>query len=160
MARSPGYLAANQKIQDVSELRLIAGMDAALYLRLLPFVCALPDDALQLNVNTLRVDQAPLLMALFPTGVNLQQARQLLQDRPRSGWNSVAAFLALPALQQSDTAAARPWLTVHSQRFVAAFTVVMGSTRYQQRSVLQKEGRTFRIIQRHYGLYRVADESR
>lgn len=139
MARSPGYLAANQKIQDVSELRLIAGMDAALYLRLLPFVCALPDDALQLNVNTLRVDQAPLLMALFPTGVNLQQARQLLQDRPRSGWNSVAAFLALPALQQSDTAAARPWLTVHSQRFVAAFTVVMGSTRYQQRSVLQKK---------------------
>ena len=160
MARSPGYLAANQKIQDVSELRLIAGMDAALYLRLLPFVCALPDDALQLNVNTLRPDQAPLLMALFPAGVNLQQARQLLQDRPRSGWNSVAAFLALPALQQSDTAAARPWLTVHSQRFVAAFTVVMGSTRYQQRSVLQKEGRTFRIIQRHYGLYRVADESR
>ena len=43
---------------------------------------------------------------------------------------------------------------------VAAFTVVMGSTRYQQRSVLQKEGRTFRIIQRRYGLYRVADESR
>jgi general secretion pathway protein K len=35
-------------------------------------------------------------MALFPAGVNLQQARQLLQDRPRSGWNSVAAFLALP----------------------------------------------------------------
>ncbi len=70
-------------------------------------------------------------MALFPTGVNLQQARQLLQDRPRA-WNSVAAFLALPALQQSDTAAARPWLTVHSQRFVAAFTVVMGSTRYQR----------------------------
>lgn len=160
MARSPGYLTANQKIQDVSELRLIAGMDAALYLRLLPFVCALPDDALQLNVNTLRPDQAPLLMALFPAGVNLQQARQLLQDRPRSGWNSVAAFLALPALQQSDTAAARPWLTVHSERFVAAFTVVMGSTRYQQRSVLQKEGRTFRIIQRRYGLYRVADESR
>ncbi|WP_213894090.1 type II secretion system minor pseudopilin GspK [Raoultella ornithinolytica] len=160
MARSPGYLTANQKIQDVSELRLIAGMDAALYLRLLPFVCALPDDALQLNVNTLRPDQAPLLMALFPAGVNLQQARQLLQDRPRSGWNSVAAFLALPALQQSDTAAARPWLTVHSERFVAAFTVVMGSTRYQQRSVLQKEGRTFRIIQRRYGIYRVADESR
>ncbi len=84
MARSPGYLAAESEDPDVSELRLIAGMDAALYLRLLPFVCALPDDALQLNVNTLRVDQA-FADEILPTGVNLQQARQLLQDRPRAG---------------------------------------------------------------------------
>lgn len=160
MAGTPGYLAANQKMQDVSELRLLNGMDAALYQRLLPYVCALPDDALQINVNTLRLGQARLLMALFPSGVNLQQAQQLLRDRPQSGWNSVAAFLALPALQQSDTAAARPWLAVRSERFVAAFTVAMGSTQYQQRSVLQKEGRTFRIIQRQYGRYRMADESR
>ncbi|MBD3700604.1 general secretion pathway protein GspK [Klebsiella pneumoniae] len=51
---NPGYLAANQPMQDVSELRLLAGMDAALYQRLLPFVCVQPDDALQVNVNTLR----------------------------------------------------------------------------------------------------------
>ncbi len=54
MAQTPGYLAANQPMQDVSELRLLAGMDAALYQRLLPFVCVQPDDALQVNVNTLR----------------------------------------------------------------------------------------------------------
>ena len=53
MAQTPGYLAANQPMQDVSELRLLAGMDAALYQRLLPFVCVQPDDALQVNVNTL-----------------------------------------------------------------------------------------------------------
>lgn len=53
-------------MQDVSELRLLAGMDAALYQRLLPFVCVQPDDALQVNVNTLRPSQAALLVALFP----------------------------------------------------------------------------------------------
>nr|WP_249268289.1 type II secretion system minor pseudopilin GspK [Klebsiella pneumoniae] len=58
MAQTPGYLAANQPMQDVSELRLLAGMDAALYQRLLPFVCVQPDDALQVNVNTLRPSQA------------------------------------------------------------------------------------------------------
>ena len=66
MAQTPGYLAANQPMQDVSELRLLAGMDAALYQRLLPFVCVQPDDALQVNVNTLRPSQAALLVALFP----------------------------------------------------------------------------------------------
>ncbi|STW12527.1 pullulanase [Klebsiella pneumoniae subsp. rhinoscleromatis] len=65
MAQTPGYLAANQPMQDVSELRLLAGMDAALYQRLLPFVCVQPDDALQVNVNTLRPSQAALLVALF-----------------------------------------------------------------------------------------------
>ena len=45
MAQTPGYLAANQPMQDVSELRLLAGMDAALYQRLLPFVCVQPDVA-------------------------------------------------------------------------------------------------------------------
>lgn len=158
MAQSPGYLTGNQNIQDLSELRLLAGMDAALYQRLLPYVCAHPNDALQININTLKPAQAALLAALFPVDLSIQQARQLLSTRPASGWNSVAAFLAQQALQDTDTTAVRPWLTVHSERFVASFTVVMGSARYQQRSLLQREGRSFRVIQRRYGLYRVADE--
>lgn len=158
MAQSPGYLTGNQNIQDLSELRLLAGMDAALYQRLLPYVCAHPNDALQININTLKPAQAALLAALSPADLSIQQARQLLSARPASGWNSVAAFLAQQALQDTDTTAVRPWLTVHSERFVASFTVVMGSARYQQRSLLQREGRSFRVIQRRYGLYRVADE--
>lgn len=158
MAQSPGYLTGNQNIQDLSELRLLAGMDAALYQRLLPYVCAHPNDALQININTLKPAQAALLAGLFPADLSIQQARQLLIARPASGWNSVAAFLAQQALQDTDTTAVRPWLTVHSERFVASFTVVMGSARYQQRSLLQREGRSFRVIQRRYGLYRVADE--
>lgn len=66
MAQTPGYLAANQPMQDVSELRLLAGMDAALYQRLLPFVCVQPDDALQVNVNTLRPSRPPCWWPSFP----------------------------------------------------------------------------------------------
>ena len=158
MAQTPGYLAANQPMQDVSELRLLAGMDAALYQRLLPFVCVQPDDALQVNVNTLRPSQAALLVALFPGDLTLQEAQQLLHNRPRTGWSSVAAFLAQPTLQKTDTTLARPWLTVHSARFIAAFTVVTGNLRFQLHSVLQQEGRTFTVVQRRYGLSMVVDE--
>lgn len=158
MAQSPGYLSGNQPLQDVSELRLLAGMDATLYQRLLPYVCAPPDDALQVNVNTLQPAQAALLSALFPAELTLAEARQLLQARAATGWSSVAAFLSQPILQKTDTAAARPWLTVRSERFIATFSVVMGSARYQQRSLLQKQGRTFGVVQRRYGIYWVADE--
>ncbi|AKE77544.1 type II secretion system minor pseudopilin GspK [Klebsiella pneumoniae] len=158
MAQTPGYLAANQPMQDVSELRLLAGMDAALYLRLLPFVCVQPDDALQVNVNTLRPSQAALLVALFPGDLTLQEAQRLLHNRPRTGWSSVAAFLAQPTLQKTDTTLARPWLTVHSTRFIAAFTVVTGNLRFQLHSVLQQSGRTFTVVQRRYGLSMVVDE--
>ena len=158
MAQSPGYLSGNQPLQDVSELRLLAGMDAALYQRLLPFVCVQPDDALQVNVNTLRPSQAALLVALFPGDLTLQEAQQLLHNRPRTGWSSVAAFLAQPTLQKTDTTLARPWLAVHSARFIAAFTVVTGNLRFQLHSVLQQSGRTFTVVQRRYGLSMVVDE--
>lgn len=132
-------------------------MDATLYQRLLPYVCAPPDDALQVNVNTLQPAQAALLSALFPAELTLAEARQLLQARAATGWSSVAAFLSQPILK-TDTAAARPWLTVRSERFIATFSIVMGSARYQQRSLLQKQGRTFGVVQRRYGIYWVADE--
>lgn len=75
-------------------------MDATLYQRLLPYVCAPPDDALQVNVNTLQPAQAALLSALFPAELTLAEARQLLQARAATGWSSVAAFLSQPILQK------------------------------------------------------------
>lgn len=75
-------------------------MDAALYQRLLPYVCALADETLQVNVNTLQPAQAALLAALFPAELTLAEARQLLQARAATGWNSVAAFLSQPLLQK------------------------------------------------------------
>ena len=49
-------------------------------------------------------------------------------------------------------------LTVHSARFIAAFTLVTGNLRFQLHSVLQQEGRTFTVVQRRYGLSMVVDE--
>ncbi|NCB04705.1 MAG: Stk1 family PASTA domain-containing Ser/Thr kinase [Clostridia bacterium] len=92
------------------------------------------------------------------TGLPWAEAQQLLQTRASTGWSSVAAFLSQPTLQKTDTATARPWLAVHSERFIATFSVVMGNARYQQRSLLQKQGRTFSVVQRRYGIYWVADE--
>ena len=66
------------------------GVDAALYRRLLPLVCALPNADLMVNINTLTPEQAPLLAALFLDSLSVEQAQSVLAARPREGWNRIS----------------------------------------------------------------------
>lgn len=52
-------------LAGVSELRAIAGYTPQLIAQLQPYVCALPEGRLSpININTLRLDDAPVLVAL------------------------------------------------------------------------------------------------
>ena len=44
------------------------------------------------SMSTPCAPRAALLVALFPGDLTLQEAQQLLHNRPRTGWSSVAAF--------------------------------------------------------------------
>lgn len=55
LARSVPFYAANQPLADISEMRVVQGMDAGLYQKLKPLVCALPMARQQININTLDV---------------------------------------------------------------------------------------------------------
>jgi Type II secretory pathway, component PulK len=153
-ALSHPYLPANGLMLDVSELRAVRGIDAALYRRLLPYVCVIPEKTLQINVNTLRTMQAPLLAALFLNNLTVDDARNILEQRPREGWNSVAEFLELGAL--SNTAAAgdqvQSALTIKSFYFLA--TLQAETDRYQTRivSLFQRQSNNqVTVIRRHFG---------
>lgn len=148
------YLPANGLMLDVSELRAVRGVDAALYRRLLPYVCVIPEKTLQINVNTLRTIQAPLLAALFLNNLSVDDARNILEQRPREGWNSVAEFLELGAL--SNTAAAgdqvQSALTIKSFYFLA--TLQAETDRYQTRIVSlfkRQSNNQVTVIRRHFG---------
>lgn len=60
-------------------------MSAKLYARLAPYVCALPNDKLVVNVNTIRPEQSALLVALYLDKVGLDDAKRVLTSRPRRG---------------------------------------------------------------------------
>jgi general secretion pathway protein K len=152
MALDVPYLPANQPMQDVSELRTVYGVDADLYRRLLPYVCALPKQTLLVNINTLHESQAPLLAALFLAELDPVEAEQVLQQRPREGWGSVEVFLTMPPLQDTDTTAVKPMLMVKSDFFLANFSVLMGNSHFSQHSLLQRTGNDFHVVQRKYGL--------
>lgn len=94
-----GYRVGNTLFADVSELRALAGMTPDIYARIRPWLCALPVAELSgFNVNTLSVDQAPLLSMVAPTQIPLERARRVIADRPAAGWSSQSDFYAHPLL--------------------------------------------------------------
>lgn len=95
----PPYLTAGGLIADPSELRVINGMSPDIYQRVRPWVCALPETVLSpINVNTLLPDQAVLLAMLAPGKLPIEQARQVLAQRPMDGYGSLVGFWGQPVL--------------------------------------------------------------
>jgi general secretion pathway protein K len=93
--RSPPYRTSGQRLESVAELAAIEGYTPEIRERLAPFVCALPvNDQSRLNVNTLTMDQAPLLRAVMSPALGRDLPRQILQSRPAGGWASAEAFEA------------------------------------------------------------------
>lgn len=114
LARSVPFYAANQPLADISEMRVVQGMDAGLYQKLKPLVCALPMTRQQININTLDVTQSVILEALFDPWLSPVQARALLQQRPAKGWEDVDQFLAQPLLADVDERTKKQLKTVLS----------------------------------------------
>jgi general secretion pathway protein K len=99
--RSAGqpYRPGNTLFADISELRAVAGMTPEIYSAVKPWLCALPTtDLSPINVNTLSLEQAPLIAMLAPEGVGVDAARQVIATRPAAGWASTTDFWRMPGL--------------------------------------------------------------
>ena len=137
-----GYLAANRKMVDVSELRAVRGVTPKLYDRLLPWICVLPvADPVKLNVNTLAPEQAPLLAMLLPGELTIGDARAALAARPAGGYGSSVRFWesgALGRLDPPDDAAEQAGVT---SRWLALTTnVTMGDGQLTANSLIDANG--------------------
>lgn len=95
-ARSVPHLAANNFMIEISELRAVQGVGQQIYERVSPYLCAIPASDQKINVNTVKMEHAEVLFALFDRDYDfeLSDFKQLLEDRPVSGWSSVDDFLA------------------------------------------------------------------
>ena len=89
------YLAANNLLVEISELRAIQGVDKDIYKKIEPYLCAIPSEEQKINVNTVSVDQPEILYALFKASddSSIADFKSLLEERPSSGWDSVDDFL-------------------------------------------------------------------
>lgn len=91
LKKSPPYRPSHQAMKSITELRLVAGIRPKIYERLLPYVAALPDDKISININTA---PKPILMALG-NGLDEAQAEELIQARGKEGFKNIQKITEL-----------------------------------------------------------------
>lgn len=146
----PAYRAANRDFTHPSELRLVAGVDDAVYQALAPHVTALPvaGGPTPVNINTATV---PVLMSLH-ADINQDLATRWWADG-RAEHESVRSFLDESGLAPLIREELRPALTVDSRYFLAAGVVTVDDRLLRFFSVIEQGRRGFRVIQRSRGVY-------
>ena len=91
----PPYRTAGGRMANLSELRAVLGYTSDIVDLLRPMICVRPtSDIMRLNLNTLESDQAGLLSVVLSGELSLEEADELLDERPLQGWASVDEFLA------------------------------------------------------------------
>lgn len=143
---------ANTMLSDVSELRVIAGMTGTYYTRVRPYVCALPvTDLTMINVNTLRLDQAPLLSMLLPD-LDPARAAQAIDARPLRGWDSLSTFWNLPPLTAISPADdARSQIKLTTRWFDLAITVELADAEFEEHALIDAALKPAKLARRSYG---------
>lgn len=134
--RKPPYRAANQPMRDTGELLWVAGMDAAKLARLAPYVTAVPETNLRLNVNTC---PPALLRALAEPVLSEGEAQALAAARGPKGYVEASAFLAQPPMAGKGDAI-EPLVTVQSAWFEVRAEAGIGRARFVLRSLLHRPG--------------------
>lgn len=144
---------ANTLFAEASELRAVAGMTAEIYARVRPFICALPVAELSpLNVNTLSVEQAPLLAMLAPRQLSLETARRVIAARPMAGWANMSEFWRIEALSEIDVpldVQLQPQL--RTQWFAFEIDVNMGGAELKETALVDARLQPGRIVVRRFG---------
>jgi general secretion pathway protein K len=115
----------------VSELRLVEGVDAEAYRRLLPHVCALPEPA-PMNLNFL----TPPLWQSLAEDISEQTALQLWRDGQANYQN--LQDLRADAVRLNFTMPPLEELSVHSSWFVLSAEIDIDGLPFQYAALIQR----------------------
>ncbi|HBI21433.1 MAG TPA: type II secretory pathway protein [Legionella sp.] len=130
LKQTPPYYPAAQPMADVSELRLIQGVNAALYRALRPYVTALPEPT-PININTATLT----VLRCLGQGLDASQAHELLEARGTKGVFEMAGIT--PLLQK--LAIPNGQVTLESQYFLSQATLSINDMHLTIYTLLKRE---------------------
>jgi len=136
----PPYRAANRRLVDISELRLVQGYTAEVITLLAPHVTAIPRTT-KINVNTATLE---VLLALHKD-LDGRAIEDLVEARKEEVYKSVDDFLAEDALAGLELPVE---VSVQSEWFLVLTDVVVGGGRARLQSLLHREDEATRVIMR------------
>lgn len=138
---------------DLSELRIIPGVELMHYRQLRPWLCVLPQAELKININALNEKSAPLLSALTAGKLSISNAKLLIASRPPQGWDKPEAITAW--LSKNNLSAAEnmmPFITLSANYLLLSQWTVQEDQRYALHSLIQYGKEPPQVVQRKYGI--------
>jgi general secretion pathway protein K len=151
--RPGAYRTADTLIADLGELLEVPGMTAPILARLAPSLCVRPTALINpLNVNTLTLEQAPVLASTLGGQFSLGAARTLIAARPPGGWVDVDAFFAAPQFFGAEiTSALKAQFSVQSRYFVLVTRVQYRGMDEAAAALIEAGGRPL-VVRRVFGV--------
>lgn len=156
-SRAVPYRAANTMMSHRSELRAVLGYNQEIYLKLLPYICAIPGNSTQvLNVNTIEVEQAALLAGMFDNKISVGEAESIINQRPGDGFEKLEDFTELSSIASLMTDPALPALkssfAVTTKYFLLEAGAKVDNATFRLESVMQVgSNNNMDIITRQFG---------
>lgn len=147
------YYSANSLMVSKSELRVILDMTPADYALVAPLVCVIPQvSTLQLNLNTMTEQQAPVLAALIP-GLSEEDAKSVINGRPEKGYDSVDDFFSSNSsvFSQTPTAEVKALFAVKSAYFQAEISIDTADSNFSMTSLLKLDDEQVQVLSRRFG---------
>lgn len=147
------YRVGNGPLGAISELRTIKGFDAEVYRAVRPFLCALPDvEYGRINMNTLPPERAVILAAMVDN-LSVESARQVLESRPKNGFDSEADFWTAPGMPTDAKAnkLGEDRISFTTAYFLVKAEAVVGRGRARVESLLKaEENQSFKVVSRSF----------
>ena len=126
LGMNPPYVAANRRFKDAAELRLVRGVDRAVWQTVKPFVSALPERATAVNINTAAPEVlAAVIREWGPPRKASVEAALWAGKTGRTPYKRVKDFYAEAALEY-DADEPPSGLDVRSKYFLAHTQVRIG----------------------------------
>jgi len=156
-SRQVPYLTANAPMVSVTELLAIEGMTPAIYRKIRPFVCVIPNQTtMAININTIDPEQPQLLMAMFGDQykLSLDAASSVLSSRDDEGYKDLNTFFKLTEISGLGKLSAefkqQFLVTSDSFRAVMSFTIDERSFTLESIFSRNKAGK-LTVISRQFG---------
>jgi len=136
-AKEFAYLAANNYLASLNELRLIEHFTVPVIEAMRDYVCVLPNSNLyKINVNTLTAEQALLLQVSL--GISLSDAEQVLSSRDDKGFKTIDDFFKSPELAKIKLSSdKKQHFVVDSEYFQLKTTASFNDSYFSLISIMQ-----------------------
>lgn len=150
LRQNPPYRAANRPFVQVSELRLVRGVDEAIYQRLKPHVAALPapEAPTLLNINT----ATPEVLQSILDQITPQLAERLHQNG-QAEYRNLSEFFEQPELKGVAWTQLIGTVGVDSHYFLASGAIEIDQQVQHYASLIEQTSTSFQVIGRLRGHY-------